>query len=302
MGVTSLKGPEFLVFYVLFCAVVVVALRLLRRVCEEGATAPVDTRDPYRLAVLRGGAGEAVRLALVRLVDAKFLAGDASGFRVAEGAPDAGPHHPLEVALVDRVRAERGLVHLGELHRAPAVAAWTEATIEELKREGLLASGAVKALRLLLGLVGAGLVIAVAVHKLGVAHAAGRHNTGILEMLVVVAPVAVVGLLVIGRRTRRGDRLLADLRTLVSSVPLVPAPCEGDGPTLSPDLVLVAAVMGIGVLPALQFGFARELFPAARGDGSGGGCGSSSCGSGGGDGGGGGCGGGCGGCGGGCGG
>jgi uncharacterized protein (TIGR04222 family) len=304
-----LSGPKFLLVFVLVGVGVGWLLWLVRRWLEDGPIDSVDTSDPYRLALLRGGGGEAVRLAVVRLIDGGWLETDDDLLLVPESRPAATPAHPLERAVLDAAHA-RGRATVAQLGAADGVRAWRELTRDELRREGLLASVAVRWTRVGLAVAGALVLIVVASHRLDVAAQRGRKNTGLLETLRVLGPAAMAFVLVRGPRTRRGDRLLADLRTLVEKTPL-PTGERGDEPLLSNETLLVAAVLGIAALPSESFAFARSLFPQARADGLGSGCGSSSgCGStgggdgggGGGDGGGGGCGGGCGGCGGGCGG
>jgi hypothetical protein len=92
-------------------------------------------------------------------------------------------------------------------------------------------------------------------------------------------------------RTRRGDRLFADVRLLFAGLRSRAASLRsGRGDS---DVTMLAAVFGLAALPAGEFVFVPALFPRA-GDREGTGCGSCDSGScgGGGD-----CGGGCGGCG-----
>jgi uncharacterized protein (TIGR04222 family) len=307
MGVNELKGPEFLLFYALFCAGVTLLLVLLRRRLEDGPrpSERVDTSDPYRLALLRGGRVEAVRLAMVRLIDGGWLALDDEAVSLAESRPTEALTHPLEAAVFNTV-AQRGVARVGQIADAPEVKGAAALMAGELRREGLLPGAGAWGVRVGLVLVGAAIVVGVAVHRLDLAAARGRHNTGGLHTLVVFAPAVLAWAVLRARRTRRGDRTLAELRTLVEA-----APAPDVNAPLTQDAMLLAAVVGIAALPMASFAYGRVLFPPARFDGSSSGCGwSSSCGSGGGgdsgggggDGGGGGCGGGCGGCGGGCGG
>ena len=90
-------------------------------------------------------------------------------------------------------------------------------------------------------------------------------------------------------RTARGTAVLAALRRLFARLRTRGRSLQAK--TGNADAALLAAVFGLGALPAPAFGYARKLYPRpASGDSGSGACGSS-CGSG--------CGGGCGGCGGG---
>jgi len=69
----TLTGSEFLIFYALLCAAVIAGLVVWRRSKEAGEDARVNLSDPYLIACLRGGSQEAVRVAVVSLVDRGLL-------------------------------------------------------------------------------------------------------------------------------------------------------------------------------------------------------------------------------------
>ncbi len=79
MNPFDLRGPEFLVFYFFFSAAVIGCITLLRRLDEnrESGKPPLD--DPYLVAYLRGGEGEAVRVAALSLFDRGLLTFKSSG-------------------------------------------------------------------------------------------------------------------------------------------------------------------------------------------------------------------------------
>jgi hypothetical protein len=138
-------------------------------------------------------------------------------------------------------------------------------------------------------------LVGTAIIKISVALNRGRTNIGFL-ILMVVALVIAAGVVSRPRRTRSGDLLLEDMRTLFSGL-------SGRANTLSPggasnEVAFLAALFGVQALPLAAFPFARQLGKRAQPSASScstfiSSCGSSSCGSSCG----GGCGGGCGGCG-----
>ncbi len=66
-------GPEFLVFYFVFSAVVIGTLVLLRWRDRLPAAAKPTLDDPYLVAFLRGGEVEALRVVTLSLIDRGLL-------------------------------------------------------------------------------------------------------------------------------------------------------------------------------------------------------------------------------------
>ena len=66
-------GPQFLWFYVVVGAFVLILLYLVRGAMESGTTPRIETSDPYLIAYLRGGKNEAARVATVSLIDRGLL-------------------------------------------------------------------------------------------------------------------------------------------------------------------------------------------------------------------------------------
>jgi uncharacterized protein (TIGR04222 family) len=161
---------------------------------------------------------------------------------------------------------------------------------EELTRLGLLPDQdhqEARSLRLGVALL---VVLGLAIIKIVVAVNTGHRNIGFLIVLAIIFTIVVVSISR-PRRTRAGERMIADLRTLFGS--LKDRSSNLQNGANSTEFALMAAIFGMSAVPQ-----AKTLFPrAASGAGCGSACGSdggSSGGDGGGDGGGG-----CGGCGGG---
>lgn len=290
MNPLAWPGPQFLAFFAALGAAGLVWLRWRARAEEADGTGGVRLEDPYLIAFLRGGANEAIRIATVSLVDRGLLLADEARLRTRLGFSPRDVRRPLEKALLALYASPRDAA---DAYADAAVKAGAEALRGELARHGLLpAEETVQARRgRLVALVVLLLVVAGA--KLLVALSAGRKNVGFLIVLAIVLPVAA-RLVHNPGRTRKGDALLADLRTLFAGLKDRAATLAPGG--ASAEAVLLASVFGVTALPEAGFGYAKKLFPrASAGGGSscGASCGSScgsSCG--------GGCGGGCGGCGG----
>jgi len=75
----DLRGPEFLVSYFFFSAAVIGCIILLRRLDENRESGKPSLDDPYLVAYLRGGEGEAVRVAALSLFDRGLLTIKSSG-------------------------------------------------------------------------------------------------------------------------------------------------------------------------------------------------------------------------------
>jgi uncharacterized protein (TIGR04222 family) len=87
----DLRGPEFLLFYFILSAVVIVALVLIRRASESGTAPKLDLADPYLVAHLRGGENEVLRVALVSLIDRGLLKVNGTEITRAKNAVPAQP-------------------------------------------------------------------------------------------------------------------------------------------------------------------------------------------------------------------
>ena len=286
----DLRGPEFLVFYITLGALVIGVVAVLRWRAEAAAVATGPLVDYLKIAYLRGGADEALRVAILSLIDrglvtrlgddrvqAAFLTMPAglqrTEQRLLESCKDVTPAH----ALVSDHSLKMTVL--------------TECE-GQLAKVGLLPDANVKAARMTLLFSGVALLSAVAMIKILVALSRGRTNILFLGLACVIF-IFLVYRVATPFRTRAGEAMLADLRTLFSALK-VRAVSMAE-PTGGSDLALLAAVFGTASLPGSS---TRKLFhdPRQSSSGGSGGCGSgsSSCGSSCG----GGCGGGCGGCGG----
>jgi uncharacterized protein (TIGR04222 family) len=286
MNPFDLPGPQFLMAYAAFAAAMLIGLYLLRRARETGEAPSGYLRDPYLVACLRGGPAEVVRVATVALIDRGFIELD-------RGIATARPGSEATRGLADMERAVLRHFHssilIDSVFSAQAVLAAAERNCADpLRHRGLLPDSATLRFRWGAIMAAIALIAGVALVKIDLALARGRSNIGFLIVLAVVAAIAAV---MVGnpRRTAFGAAVLRSLRGLFSGL-------RSRADTIragnrSNDLLWLAAVFGLDVLPSSAFPSIERFYPRKEsGSSSCGGSGGGSCGGGGG---------GCGGCGGG---
>lgn len=298
MNPFDLPGPPFLLFYLIFGTLVVIAMRMVNRIYERSLALstriPLD--DPYAIAMLRGGSLEVARVATFSLVDRGLLKAE-KGDRVIS-LPDADAYVRREI--------ERTII-MTFCKAAPAITVFKAAGVlakdcaefeKPLQEANLLPSRAVKRRRLVTFLSALLLIEGTAGYKIHVALDRGHHNIAFLVFLGFFMFIALhAGLR--KHRTGHGDVVLRQVRAHFQSLKDRASRLKPGGATN--EVVFLAAIWGLAALPFSGFPYVARLFPKATvttSTTSAGGCGGGGCGSGGGGGcGGGGCGGGCGGCG-----
>lgn len=286
----DLRGPQFLLFYTCL-GVAVTALAYLTRRTRERADAPARPLSDYlEIAFLRGGSTEAIRVAVIALIDRGVLAISGSdSVQVAQA--DAARRLTRRTEQAIAARAGRTATPQQLIDDTDVKAAVALECEPELLRRGLLPTAEQRAARTRLFLIAGGGLAGVAGLKIWLAISRGHHNIGFLIALAVIFLIAMA-ITTHPRLTPAGKALVEDLRTLFSGL-------KDRASSMRPqqggtDFALLAAVFGVAAaLPV--YPAAEKLFPRATDSGSsssGSSCGSS-CGSSGGSscGGGGGCGG-----------
>jgi uncharacterized protein (TIGR04222 family) len=197
-----------------------------------------------------------VRVAAVSLIDRGLLVVDEAE-RTLTAKPGATALRPIEQALQRTFAEARPATDIFIDFDLRAACFPYEDTLTRL---GLLADDDTQrarnrrlgiAIAILVGLAGA---------KIYVALQRGRANVLFLIILAFVGCVAAFGLSN-ARRTARGDALVADLRRLFVRLRARARSIRPGGGTA--DAALLAAVFGLGALPAAGFGFVRRLYPRA---------------------------------------
>lgn len=276
----DLSGPLFLLFYLALGVMIVLIAFRMRRASEANLEAPLPLHDYLDIAFLRGGAAEAVRVAVLTLLDRGLLRiadsrrVEAVGERAARLVSKS-----TERQILERCRTASEARTL--LTDTSIMATVTAECAPGLVRQGLLPDARQRAYRRRLLVGSASVLLIVALVKIAVAFSRGRSN---IEFLIAetVAFVFVAYAVTHPQQTTSGSSLLVDMRSLFAGL--------RDGVTSFPqggshDFALLAAVFGMPVaLP--HHPEARVLFPSSdstsgASDSPGSSCGSS-CGGGGG--------------------
>jgi uncharacterized protein (TIGR04222 family) len=259
----DLRGPEFLVVYLSLGAIVLLATFLLRHAGEPADPPKVNVSDPYLIAFLRGGKNEAVRVVTMSLIDRGLLSAEGTKISAADNAFGKAAT-PLEQTVVRHFNPSAEANTLFKMQEADPQMNKYE---NELTRLGLLPDDAQKDSRLLRMAVALVAVLFPAFMKLYVALTTGHFNVMFLIFLAVFFTVVVV-IMSRPRRTRAGDRMVKDLRTLFGSLKERATEVRyGASPT---EFALMAAVFGMSTVPD-----AKKLFPQSGSSGCGSSCGSS---------------------------
>jgi len=281
MNPFDLHGFAFLTFYILFATCLLLVLRWwMNRDSDDkrlGAAAREMAQDPYSIAYLRSGAAEAGRVATIALIDRGLLRFDMDSKKLhADRDALKMVRRPIERAVLAEYLQPQTVWH----YLIPSsVRTSCEEYRRELERHGLLPDAGALLQRWMLTLVILSLLIGTAAAKVHIALEQGRHNVGFLVALAAIA--SLIAFALARRRTSgRGKALLDDLRSLFSRLKDRSDTVMAGGATN--EAVLLVAVFGVRALPASNFPFVSQLYPASGGSGDGGsGCGSGgSCGGG----------------------
>ncbi|MBW3512315.1 TIGR04222 domain-containing membrane protein [Janthinobacterium sp. NKUCC06_STL] len=293
------SGPWFLLAYLIFGVLVYyLARELLIRMELRNPHAQLSLADdPYRIAFLRGGALEAVKIAAVVLVDRGLLRADGPLLETASADSLRFARHDIERDVLRLYLGRQG--HSKELAVQAEMLPSCRAYQETLTQQELLVGPPLLRRRERITWAAHWLLLTVAAVKAVIAISRQHYNLLFLAALLVIFLLMLRGL-----RTQAtswsAQRLLTDLRMLFGRLNMRSSRLNAG--SSSADMALLAAIFGLGALPLSVYTYVAELYPVPRPQ-QGGSSTSSDSGdsSSGGDGGGSSCGSGCGGCGGGCG-
>jgi uncharacterized protein (TIGR04222 family) len=268
----DLRGPEFLLFYFIFSAIVFLILFYLRQRDERRDAGKPSLDDPYLIACLRGGEDEALRVATLSLIDRGLLTFKSSGTSVL--FPGAAENR-LEVKdpiAIDSVKRPIEKSILEAFKTAKPVSSTLDSLTGStdyacrLEGYGLLPGADIRsarrrrfmfALYVLLGVAGLKIVIALS-----------RGRTNILFLILLAGLAAYVTSRTSNPfRTARGEEFLEDVKSLFSSLRLRAASLRPGGATS--DLVWLASAYGLREVPPILFPQVTALYrrKAARGSG-----------------------------------
>ncbi len=290
------SGPWFLLAYLIFGVLVYYLARelLIRQELRNPHAQLSLADDPYRIAFLRGGALEAVKIAAIVLVDRGLLRADGPLLETASADSLRFASHDIERDVLRLYLGRQG--HSKELAAQAEMLPSCRAYQETLTQQELLVGPPLLRRRARITWPAHWLLLTVAGVKAVIAISRQHYNLLFLAVLL-----AIFLLMLRGLRTQAiswsAQRLLTDLRMLFGRLNLRASRLQAG--SSSADMALLAAIFGLGALPLSVYAYVAQLYPVPRhsSDSSSGSTGDSS--SGGGDGGGDGGGSGCGGCGGG---
>lgn len=280
MNVLDMRGPDFLMLYLLLLAGgVVFALILrevMRRVVSSDMGEVVHVLDSYEAAFLSGGEVLALHAALASLVQRSILnVGWSSGvLTVASELP--GKSHPVEEQVYGQVAARRGITVNKLKPRDYSTIAQIRDRLEQ--DQLVFTAGAAAFIRFvpLLMLLG---VIVLGAMKVWVGISRGRPVAFLVMLTIMAVILAVVMYRRNVLRTPAGDRLLSSLKQknagLETTTKVAADRLSGD------DVAMAVGLFGTGILAGAVLGdLNRALHPVVHsGNSSGSGCGASSCGS-----------------------
>ncbi len=322
----SMRGPYFLLLYgIAFAVILALAFWHRQKLDSSNRETPLEVPpnpDPYKLAYLRGGVAEVLRLATLDLyqrgviVEKKMSIFGGQGL-VRDESVDIQSLPTMLKAIAEYYNEPRKPT---DIFRAKLHSAF-QATLDEwehwIEKENLRYSSEIKSthftymvfLVMVFGLLG--------VYKLSVALFTGHTNVGFLLLMMAVGSIFLILLPRLPRFTFRGRRFIEHLQAAYYCMKnpdwkTTPATMDASSNQTQTDWALPVMAMGIFGISAIQgspYRFIHNQYAASAGVGSScgasyvSGCGSSTGDSGSSCSGGSGCGGGgCGGCGGGCGG
>lgn len=290
------SGPWFLLAYLIFGVLVYYLARelLIRQELRNPHAQLSLADDPYRIAFLRGGALEAVKIAAIVLVDRGLLRAEGPLLETASADSLRFASHDIERDVLRLYLGRQG--HSKELAAQADMLPSCRAYQDTLTQQELLVGPPLLRRRERITWPAHWLLLTVAAVKAVIAISRQHYNLLFLALLL-----AVFLLMLRGLRTQpiswSAQRLLTDLRMLFGRLNQRASRLQAG--SSSADMALLAAIFGLGALPLSVYAYVAQLYPVPRhsSDSSSGSTGDSS--SGGGDGGGDGGGSGCGGCGGG---
>ena len=290
------SGPWFLLAYLIFGVLVYYLARelLIRQELRNPHAQLSLADDPYRIAFLRGGALEAVKIAAIVLVDRGLLRADGPLLETASADSLRFASHDIERDVLRLYLGRQG--HSKELAAQADMLPSCRAYQDTLTQQELLVGPPLLRRRERVTWPAHWLLLTVAAVKAVIAIGRQHYHLLFLALLLTVFLLMLRGL-----RTQAiswsAQRLLTDLRMLFGRLNQRASRLQAG--SSSADMALLAAIFGLGALPLSVYAYVAQLYPVPRhsSDSSSGSTGDSS--SGGGDGGGDGGGSGCGGCGGG---
>src|SRR5688572_23783790 len=191
MNPFNFYGPQFLLFYIVL---VVITLFVVRRVrsrneLQETPYSDAPWNDPYRIAFLRGGKNELVRVTVVSLVDRGLLSVQNDRVQTSTIGRETKARKRIEQNILEYCRIAREPKELFSAHEFTAAEVEYES---ELARMRLMPDQEAKEGRRRLYKGAAALLLVFSLTKIFVAWTRGRMNVGLLIFLTIFALVVLL--------------------------------------------------------------------------------------------------------------
>lgn len=260
------SGPWFLLAYLIFGLLVYYGAReLLIRIELRNPHAQLSLADdPYRIAFLRGGALEAVKIAAIVLVDRGLLRADGPLLETASADSLRFASHDIERDVLRLYLGRQG--HSKELAAQADMLPACRAYQETLTQQELLVGPPLLRRRERITWVAHWLLLTVAAVKAVIAISRQHYNLLFLAVLL-----AIFLLMLRGLRTQASSwsaqRLLTDLRMLFGRLNMRASRLQAG--SNSGDMALLAAIFGMGALPPSVYAYVTQLYPVPRQNGGG---------------------------------
>jgi uncharacterized protein (TIGR04222 family) len=279
MNPLDFTGPVFLEFYAFYGAMVCLALYWVRYLTEPYDPRRAVPTDPQTVAYLRAGPTEAIRVAILTLLERGVLSVAGNRIDVSKDVRLSHQASALERAVFEHYRGNgSGCWFLKPEPLSDAAAAYAEPALQVA---GLMPDRAVHASRKRRLMLALAALLGLAALKIAVALSRGHTNIGLL--IVFAGGFSVLAFALTFRSlTPAGERALKYLTHTFRSTR---DHLRANTHAAVEDVAMVAAVFGFTALAGLRYAQVRDLGSEQGGGSCAGGCG-------------GGCAGGCGGCGG----
>ena len=260
------SGPSFLLAYLIFGALVYyLARELLIRMELRNPHAQLSLADdPYRIAFLRGGALEAVKIAAIVLVDRGLLRADGPLLETASADSLRFASHDIERDVLRLYLGRQG--HSKELAVQAEMLPSCRAYQETLTQQELLVGPPLLRRRARITWAAHWLLLTVAGVKAVIANSRQHYNLLFLAVLLAIFLLMLRGLRT-SASSWSAQRLLTDLRMLFGRLNMRSSRLQAGNS--SADMALLAAIFGIGALPLSVYAYVAELYPVPRQNGGG---------------------------------
>lgn len=252
----DMRGPQFLLFYAIVGLLILFLLRILIKWKESRWPLPkLNLTDPYEIAVLRGGENEAMRIAVISLIDRGLIKVSENVLKVNNKSALSLARRPIEKAIIAKFETSN---EAHEMYQDFSITAACAEYRTILTQHRLLSSDDVYDSRRPIFVVAFIFLNGLAATKIFIALQRGHHNIMFLIISAIVFSILLFKLYK-KERTGLGDRVLTDLQNLFQRLRDRGLLLKAGGETN--EAALLAAVFGISALSVASFPYIEKLFP-----------------------------------------